>query len=336
MTAVPALPPTASQAFESSNPSGNNSGNAAATTVLEVSIACQAEQADGLGEMLWAVEGLLAITEDYRVDAEGVEQWNGLRVIIVHSAEVLQNLASLLETLPGFSPANHFLGEPKQIQPADWAESWKQFWHVQHITNRLTICPSWEEYTPTTPTETVLKLDPGSAFGTGTHETTRLMLRWLEDLTQGVSLEELNGPVLDLGTGSGILAIDAAKLGWRSITAIDIDPLAVTTAQENLTANQVSEHITVSAQPLEALPVEPPYRLILANILAPVIMALLPEITRRLALEGTLLASGIIASALPELQQALREAGYTQLEHRQEGPWFAIKATAPLVSRNAS
>jgi ribosomal protein L11 methyltransferase len=211
------------------------------------------------------------------------------------------------------------------IAQEDWAESWKQFWHVEQlIPNALTIRPSWETYQPSQANEVVLSLDPGSAFGTGAPETTRLMLRGLhQEATTGFGVKGKR--VLDMGCGSGILAIYAHKLGAKKTIGLDIDPVAVTVSLENATLNQCNpETLHFSDAPLLPFPMLES-DLILANILGPVIIDLLPAFCANLKPNGVLWCSGLIESSCNAVMAALAEAGFTQLETIQENRWFAIR-----------
>lgn len=127
----------------------------------------------------------------------------------------------------------------KQVDEDSWATAWKQYFKPLRVSETLTIKPSWEEYTPESAAEKLIEIDPGMAFGTGTHPTTSLCLRTLEKYVQG------GEEVIDVGTGSGILAIGAMKFGAKHVLALDLDPVAVTSARENSTLNGLSDHITV-------------------------------------------------------------------------------------------
>ncbi len=180
----------------------------------------------------------------------------------------------------------------RQLGEEDWATSWKHHFKPLEIGQTLLITPSWE-LPDATEERSVIVLDPGMAFGTGGHETTRLCLECLESLLvpPPVDLAELK--LLDLGTGSGILAIAAAKLGACRIEAVDIDPQAVKVAEENCTLNGVTAQVRCSTTPLEQL--GDGYRIILANILAEELVRLAPELVKRLAPGGSLILSGILA-----------------------------------------
>ncbi|HBP39072.1 MAG TPA: 50S ribosomal protein L11 methyltransferase [Clostridiales bacterium] len=202
----------------------------------------------------------------------------------------------------------------REIHEEDWADNWKKYYQTLFLTDRLVINPSWLPYQAAAG-EIVITLDPGSAFGTGTHETTALCAALLDE-------QLLSGSrVLDLGTGSGILAIIAARLGAGQVEAIDIDPLAVDVARSNCELNQVAvdcHHGELKdARQLE-------YDLIVANIIADVITGLACDIPGRLAAGGLFLASGIIQDKLPAVMAACADAGLQLCEQRRKGDWCAL------------
>jgi ribosomal protein L11 methyltransferase len=217
----------------------------------------------------------------------------------------------------------------KTIEDADWAEAWKAYWDVDSIIeNKLTICPSWKTHTPVEG-EVVLHLDPGSAFGTGAHETTRLMLQRLYAFHEEMPLK--NTRLLDLGCGSGILAIYAAKLGASPVLGLDIDAQAVAVSQENACLNQVEHLCTFSDTPLQAIAVpttdEEKYPIMLINILGPVIMELLPTIQEHLQVGGRVICSGLIEKSCQDLAHALEHVGFQITGTHQLNQWFALEAT---------
>jgi ribosomal protein L11 methyltransferase len=172
---------------------------------------------------------------------------------------------------------------------AEWRDAWKRYFHVTRITPRIVVVPSWETYTPV-PGDVVLDLDPGMAFGTGTHASTKLCLGELDRLaTSGAR----PAAFLDVGAGSGILAIAAAKL-WPEArgVATDNDPIAVAACAENCAANGVADRITCSESPLDA--VDGVFPLVLANIQAHVLLALREALTAKVAPGGTLVLSGLL------------------------------------------
>jgi len=188
------------------------------------------------------------------------------------------------------------------VEMGDWSEDWKQNFSTFHIGDRLVVRPSWETYSPQ-PDEVVIEIDPGMAFGTGTHETTQLCLEAIVEL-----LDRPDPPknMLDIGTGSGILALGAAALGCQEIIANDIDPVAWQVARENIKKNNYGRQIKVSEQPLEELSGE--FDLIVANILAEENIRLRHAFFDHLSAGGWLVLSGI----LREKERLVRE-GFSDL-----------------------
>jgi ribosomal protein L11 methyltransferase len=224
----------------------------------------------------------------------------------------------------------------RSLEEEDWANAWKQHYTIQRIGARTVIVPSWLEYTPA-PDDIVLKLDPGMAFGTGLHPTTQLCVGLVEQYVQpGMA-------AIDLGCGSGILAIAAAKLG-ATVLALDTDPVAVTATRENAARNGETAHITVAVGSIGAgaamghwLNWETPTfnvqtfersnvqcDLIVANIIARVLAALAHDMAAVLKPGGILIASGIIAEREREVAEAFAAAGLAPLERKQDGDWVAL------------
>lgn len=211
----------------------------------------------------------------------------------------------------------------RTLAEEDWANAWKRFYHPTHLGDRLVVCPSWEEYSPA-PQELVMTLDPGMAFGSGTHHTTRLCCELLEHLpVEGAR-------VLDMGTGSGILSIAALMLGAKEAIGVDIDKVAVRTAAENAGVNGFSaDSFTAVAadlvhQPLEESLTRGGFDIVLANIVADVIIALAPAIYHHLKAGGHLVASGIILPRRDEVIAALNAEGLTVTETREQDGWCAL------------
>ena len=222
----------------------------------------------------------------------------------------------------------------RELAEKDWAEAWKQQYQLQRLGRRTVIVPAWEEYAPS-PGEVVIRLEPGMAFGTGLHPTTRLCLRALETHCPA------GGELLDVGTGSGVLAIAAAKLGASSVLALDADAAAVAIAQENVAMNGVDGRVTVRHGTLpggDAVPVHflgngsldlletGRFDLILINILAHVIISLAPALSARLAPGGTVLAAGLIDTQEPHVTESFRAAGLDVVERAQEKDWVSLVA----------
>ena len=228
-------------------------------------------------------------------------------------------LQEILAALPR-QPFADFFGEPRvqHLATEDWAEAWKRHYRPLRIGERIVVSPSWEEPSVGS-NEVLIKLDPGMAFGTGTHPSTQLALRLLEKYIRPRSI------VLDVGTGSGILAIAAVKLGAARVIATDIDPEAVRTAEENARLNEVRNQITLL---VESVIDSGRYPLVLVNILADVIADLLlhERLAARVEDSGVLILSGIIHSRREVVELALRATGMGVIEEISEGDWVAFAA----------
>ncbi|MCS6831587.1 MAG: 50S ribosomal protein L11 methyltransferase [bacterium] len=207
--------------------------------------------------------------------------------------------------------------EERLRDDSEWADTWKQFFHPFRVGERVVIKPSWEDYTPQEK-DVVIELDPGMAFGTGQHETTQLCLEFLEKLVQ------YGMKVVDVGTGSGILAIAAAKLGAACVWAGDNDPLAVLTAQRNVVRNGVER--TVSVQQAEGCEDAPECDLLVANLTAEVILQLLPDFARCVRRGGWLVVSGIILERAERIRSALSRASWQAIQYCEQGEWCAFAA----------
>ncbi|MBC8570372.1 50S ribosomal protein L11 methyltransferase [Zongyangia hominis] len=202
------------------------------------------------------------------------------------------------------------------VREEDWATAWKKYYHPVQVSERLLICPSWEE-ADLQPGQVMLRLDPGMAFGTGTHDTTRLCMQLIEKhMVPGCH-------VLDVGCGSGILSIAALLLGAKDALGVDIDQNAVKVAGENAALNGVEDRLTVLCGDLTAR-VQGQYELICANIVADVIIRLCPDIPRFLKKDGVFIASGIIDERLEDVREALSETGFVVDELRESGGWCAL------------
>jgi ribosomal protein L11 methyltransferase len=270
----------------------------------EVSCTVPASAAEEAADYLAEASGCGVCTDNRAVDTFNSDDIPELSMVAItgyfslpcNIEAVMLRLNSFLSSLPlqidqPPMPAPTF----KIIGEEDWASSWKAHFKQLAIGKRLLISPSWEQIA-TDEQRHVITLDPGMAFGTGGHETTSLCLATLEDILDGTITNPAgsaeNTHLLDLGTGSGILAIAAAKLGVVDIDAVDIDPQAVIVAEENCRLNQVSSQIRCSTTPLEKLPGG--YHMIVANILAEELVRMAPELVKRLVPDGLLILSGIL------------------------------------------
>ncbi|MBR2907155.1 MAG: 50S ribosomal protein L11 methyltransferase [Clostridia bacterium] len=204
------------------------------------------------------------------------------------------------------------------VKEEDWANSWKQYYKTLKIGKRIVIVPAWEKYEPADG-EITVRMDPGMAFGTGTHETTRLVIELLEDYTvPGCRM-------LDVGTGSGILAICASKLGARSCNAYDIDPMAVRVANENIRDSGQTNIVCEVSDLLRQVDLsDGPYDLVCANIVADIIIRMTPDVGAYLKDDGVLLASGIISERAADVIETFEKYGFTIAEKREENGWCAL------------
>lgn len=208
-----------------------------------------------------------------------------------------------------------------EIKTEDWAGNWKQFFKPDKITPRLMIVPVWEPIPPDPP-EWIIKMDPGPAFGTGQHATTRMCLAALET----ISLKP-NGTLLDVGTGSGILAIYGVKLGAGHVTALDNDPEALLWAKRNIEINQVSDQITLSDQPLAQVTARFP--LMIANLILGTILELAPHFAPRLDPDGRLVLSGLLKDQAPEVEAVMKTQGLVLEKTMRQKDWVCLVFKRP-------
>jgi len=208
--------------------------------------------------------------------------------------------------------------DTETVSEADWSGAWRAYYKPLRAGRYLVVKPSWEDYLPTTG-DLVIEMDPGMAFGSGTHATTLLCMRLLEKYVRP------GQAVYDVGTGSGILAVAAVKLGAGRVTAIDLDPVACRVAAENVRKNGADGKIRVVQGNLLDVAVERA-GLVVANIIADVIINLLPDAAGILAGGGVFIASGIIGYRSGEVRAAIEAAGLTVVERLEDGQWVAFAA----------
>ena len=204
----------------------------------------------------------------------------------------------------------------RKVSETDWSDEWKQYFHVTRVGKRIVIKPSWEAYEAEAD-DIVLELDPGMAFGTGTHPTTCLVLEAMEKMIRP------DTTVFDVGTGSGILAMTAAKLGAKNIKAVDIDNVAVRTARENIARAGLAERIEVKQGDL-LHGTEGKADVIVANILADIIILLLPDIPGKLNEGGLFFASGIIENYQNDVTEAAAKVGLRVKEVTRIKDWVGL------------
>lgn len=204
------------------------------------------------------------------------------------------------------------------INDRDWKNEWKKYYHVTRITHDITIVPSWEKYS-SNKEEKVIRLDPGMSFGTGTHPTTKLMIQALEMIMRG------NETVIDVGTGSGVLAILARLLGAKQVYGYDIDQIAINASKDNLKLNPQVDNVLFKKNDL-LNDVNVKADIIIGNLLAEIILPLIPQTLNNLSKNGFLLLSGIIKDKFDVVKQCLVGHQFKIVEILNLGEWFGIIA----------
>jgi len=254
-----------------------------------------------------------------------------VKAYFAEGSEIKEIHSSLTDALVSLSDFGIEAGDPiihvKEVFDEDWANEWKKYFKPVRITDKVTVKPSWETYSPS-PGELIVEIDPGMAFGTGTHETTALCMRMLERMIQG------GEDVIDIGTGSGILAITAMKLGARHVLALDLDPVAVYCTEENVRLNKLQHSITVRKSDLlqalqvanDFIGVQLPVHIVVANILAEIIVQFTDAVYAVLQPNGVYIASGIIQDKEQMVINAFVSSGFKIIEKYYDGKWVAIAA----------
>lgn len=206
-----------------------------------------------------------------------------------------------------------------EVNEEEWATAWKKYYNPVKISERFTIVPTWETYEPVSSDELIIELDPGMAFGTGTHPTTVMCIQALEKTVKKGDV------VVDVGTGSGILSIAAAMLGAKRVHALDLDPVAVESAKLNVKLNKVHDVVTVSQNNLLDR-MDEQADVIVANILAEIILRFVDDAYRLLRSDGVFITSGIIRTKKQEVKEGLLRAGFTIEETLTMEDWVAFIA----------
>lgn len=207
-----------------------------------------------------------------------------------------------------------------EVNEEEWATAWKKYYNPVKISEKFTIVPTWEEYTPVSSDELIIELDPGMAFGTGTHPTTVMCIQAIERTVRP------GDRVIDVGTGSGVLSIAAAMLGAEDVRAFDLDEVAVTQARLNIKLNKVHPSVTISQNNLLDNVEENSADVIVANILAEVILRFTDDAARVIKQGGAFITSGIIKQKKDQVKEALVNSGFEILETILMEDWVAIIA----------
>ena len=239
---------------------------------------------------------------------------------------ILTRVREELEELRSFMDIGPCTLEESQTEDKDWINNWKQYFHQFYVDDIL-IIPSWEEMKPEDQDKMVIHIDPGTAFGTGMHETTQLCLRQLKKYVTPQT------ELLDVGTGSGILSIAALKMGAKHARGTDLDPCALSAVKENLEANQIPEGAMemrigniIDDPKVQDWAGYEKYDIVAANILADVLVALTPVIVRQMKPGGIYITSGILDVKEDVVVKAVQEAGLTVVEVTRQGEWVSVTA----------
>lgn len=296
---------------------------------IQIKVTCPSERLDEVSAVMSMVNNSLMI-EDYSdvereldgvygdlIDKELLEKDRTVSSVSVFipaeksPAESVSFINDRLSAL-GADTKTELIG----VKEEDWADSWKQYYKPIKTGNKIVIVPVWEKYEKKDG-EIVVLMDPGMAFGTGTHETTRLCASMLEKYVKP------GCRMLDVGCGSGILAICASKLGAASAFACDIDPVSVRIAGENARINGADNVKCATSDLMRGVEtVDNGYDIIAANIVADVIIRMAPDVGRYLAKDGVLIVSGIISERAEETTAALERAGYGVEREESENGWY--------------
>ena len=316
-------------------------GTSAAGTWLELSLECDQEAVEAVSEILSRVaSGGVSVEQPFTTEQEGLaaSPVPGAPATVrayLPAIDPVASDAAIAETRQRLGHLTAFdlrpIGElqVREVHEEDWASAWKEHFPVMRLGSRIVIKPTWREYDPT-PDDVVIALDPGMAFGTGLHPTTRLCLagleRWDDEgIVDGAS-------AFDVGSGSGVLAVGAALLGADPVRAVDTDIIAVEATHENAARNGVSVHATQGSLPIDG----GPFDLAFANLVASLLVELAAPLAEAVrpgdgssGSGGRLLASGIFIDREPEVRRAFAAAGLRVVRREQETEWVVLDLERP-------
>lgn len=306
----------------------------------EIKVSTNAENEDIVSSILYEVGAMGLTIEDPNDIVEltkRVDDWDFIDDSLFHSEfegiiikayySELEDLISIVEKVKNrleIEPVlagEKFLGKViiSTVDEKDWAESWKQYYKPKRIGEKIVIKPTWEDFEEK-PGDIIIELDPGMAFGTGTHETTIMCAEALE------SHVKTNSTVFDIGCGSGVLSIVAAKLGAKEVIGVDLDEVCVKVSNENIEMNKVEDIIEIRKGNLLDV-VKGKANIIVANIIAEIIASITGDIGSFLEEDGLFISSGIIIEKIPLVENALVENGFKILEVRKMNSWACIIAS---------
>ncbi len=249
-----------------------------------------------------------------------LEQGALVKGYLPESSDLIEKVDLIKDSIAGLPEFGLDIGSGEvstlEVNDEDWSTSWKKYYKPTKIGNRMVIKPTWEEYEPQEE-EIIIEMDPGMAFGTGTHETTAMCVEQLEKrITK-------DSTVFDIGTGSGILSVVAAKLGAKKVIGVDFDEVAVNVANENALENKVENIVEIKHGNLMDVVTEKA-DIVVANIIAEVIIILSKDIKKFLNKDGLFISSGIILDKMDSVKESLVENGLEVIEVETMGEWVAI------------
>jgi ribosomal protein L11 methyltransferase len=304
---------------------------------LELSVTCDAEAVEPVSE-LFAAHGFnqgVVIEEAFTQDADGDNfAVDMTRPVVVRT--YLNAADARTETIDEIRRALWHLSRLRSVSDLelaeraeeDWANAWKTHYSVHRVGRRVLVKATWHDYDPASG-DIVVELDPGMAFGTGLHPSTRLTMMALEDAVFP------GATVLDVGAGSGILAIAAALLGATRVDAVDIEPVAVRSTRDNAARNRVDDLVRVAEGSVGAdAPFQGEYDIIVANIIARILVELAPALARSVAPHGTLILAGIIDAKESLVREAFLGQGFTLVTRSQMEDWVALVMRGPGAERS--
>jgi len=278
--------------------------------LYQLSFRISAGRADALDELLAAAGVQMVVWVKEKSRTVLYSQY------LPSAAEAAALKQSLVRLMAHVSTGRIPIVKIKAIRQKDWSEAWKRYFHVFRCGRHMVVRPTWEQY-KAEPGDIVIDMDPGMAFGSGHHGTTRGCLVFLEKVADKLR----KGSVLDVGCGSGILAIAAAKLGCRDVTAIDNDPQAVKVARENIAINGLKGRIKCRTADLAKLEKRPLHDVVVANILAEVLEKYADNIVRVVKKSGVLIVSGILIAQYSAVKKALVVRGFREKSAIIDGEW---------------